>query len=232
MRAWYRDLGLILPASAEFPGRPDQDGAGLGVDEQLWDVVRGHPLRIIRRYLHHIGRRAFDRNLPRPGQGRPTVLRLQKRAAIFGHLGLGQFPQHRSRQHPLDEHVALEDHLFALVGAEALEDRHGLRAPVGPGSHRAHDRLHVGDAPDTVAVMIGPVEAECRAPVVHHEQDRLRWTDHGIDEGREIVAVGDEAIGVGTRIRQFAGIAHANQIRHDQPAASRKLGHNIAPKIG
>src|SRR5882762_3060563 len=47
MRARYRHLGLVFPAAAEIPDGPDQDRAGLGVDEKLWQLVLGHPFRIV-----------------------------------------------------------------------------------------------------------------------------------------------------------------------------------------
>ena len=58
--------------------------------------------------------------------------------------------------------------------------------PPGNGPRRS---LHIGDAAHAIAVMVGPVEAQRRAPVVHHEHDRLRATDDGIDEGPEIFSV-------------------------------------------
>jgi len=60
----------------------------------------------------------------------------------------------------------------------------------------------------------------------------LRGTDDRIDEARQIFAVGREAVGVGIRIWQFGGIAHADQIRRDQAAISFQFGNDVAPKIG
>jgi hypothetical protein len=159
VRARHGHFSLVFPAPAELPDRAGQDRTGLGIDEQLRQAVLRHPFRIVRRDRHDIGGFARDRNLPRPGQRRPAVLASQERPAIFRHLGLGQVPQHRSRQHPLDEHVAVENHRFALIGAKALEDRRRRRAPFLPAGDRPHDRLHIGDAADTVAMTIGPVEA-------------------------------------------------------------------------
>src|ERR1700687_2926813 len=192
MRARYGDFGLVFPTSAEIPDSTDQDRAGFGVDEQFWDVVLRHPLRIVGSDLHHVGGFACYRNLPRPGQRRPAVPGFRKGAAIFRHLGLGQFPQDRPRQYPLDEHVALEDHRLAFVGAKALKDRRRRRTPFVPGSDGPHDPLHIGNAADTIAVMIGPVETERRAPIVHHEHDGFRNPYDRIDEGFEKFAVGRE----------------------------------------
>src|SRR4051812_42699124 len=46
MRARNGDLGLVFPAAAEVTQRADQDGAGIGADEQFWHVVLRHPARI------------------------------------------------------------------------------------------------------------------------------------------------------------------------------------------
>src|SRR5205814_1817363 len=43
MRARDRDFGLVFPTSAKIPDSTDQDGAGLGVDEQFWNVGLGQP---------------------------------------------------------------------------------------------------------------------------------------------------------------------------------------------
>jgi hypothetical protein len=44
--------------------------------------------------------------------------------------------------------------------------------------------------------------------------------------------VGRETVGVGTGIWQFGGIAHADQVRRDQPAAPLQFGNDVAPQIG
>jgi len=67
---------------------------------------------------------------------------------------------------------------------------------------------------------------------VDDEQNPFTWSDHRIDKRIEIFAMGGEAIGIGSRILQFAGIAHADQVRRDQPAATVEFGHHVAPKIG
>src|SRR3954452_24808585 len=92
MRARHGDFGLVFPASAKFSRRADQNGAGFGIDEQLWNLVLRHPLRIVRGYLHDIRWFASYRNLPRPGQRRPAVFALEIRPAIFRHLSLAQLP--------------------------------------------------------------------------------------------------------------------------------------------
>jgi hypothetical protein len=64
---------------------------------------------------------------------------------------------------------------------------------------------------------------------MHHEHERFRIPDHRIDEGSEIATVSREAVGFGSRIWQFGGIAHADQIRRDQPAAPLQFGNDVAP---
>jgi hypothetical protein len=105
-------------------------------------------------------------------------------------------------------------------------------APLVPRGDGPHDRLHIGDTADTIAVMVGPVEAECRAPIVHHKHDGFRRPDDSVDEGCKIFAVGREAVGFRAGIWQFGGIAHADQIGQDQPAASLQFGNDVAPEIG
>jgi len=67
---------------------------------------------------------------------------------------------------------------------------------------------------------------------MHHQHDRFGAAGHRIDEGVEIAAMGRESIGIRTGIGQFGGIAHADQIRRDQPAVSFQLGNDVAPQIG
>ena len=67
---------------------------------------------------------------------------------------------------------------------------------------------------------------------MHHEHQGFGRTCHRIDESPEISAVSGEAIGIGTGRSQLGGIAHADQIRHDQPAQTFQLGDNVAPEIG
>src|SRR5579871_304158 len=94
MRPWYGDLGLVLPATAELPDRSDQDGAGLGIDEELWDVVRAHPPRVVGGDGDDIGRFARNRDLPRPGQRWPTIFALEEGFAVLAHFGVREFPKH------------------------------------------------------------------------------------------------------------------------------------------
>ena len=61
-----------------------------------------------------------------------------------------------------------------FFGAKGLEDRRRRLAPLLPPGNRPRNSLHIGDAAHAITVMVGPIEAQRRAPVVHHEHDRLR----------------------------------------------------------
>jgi hypothetical protein len=93
----------------------------------------GEPGRIVLDHPHDVGRRALDRNLPGPGQRRAAILAgIRKRAAILGHLLVAELAHHRAGQHAFDEHVLLQDHVLAAVGAETLE---GAAAFSGQSAH-------------------------------------------------------------------------------------------------
>src|SRR5262249_9522883 len=81
----------------------------------------------------------------------------------FRHLLDGEGAQDGLRQDLLDEEVVSQDHGFAGLGAQRLQDwAHLQRVPVIPGL-RLHDRLHVRDTLHGLAVAVGPGEAERRA---------------------------------------------------------------------
>ena len=124
---------LVAPSPAELALRSDQDGSGIAIDEQFGDVVLGHPIGVGGHQLDHGGGFAVDWDFARPGQGRPAMLaRLCEGTPIFGHLGRVEPPQDRGGQHPLDEHVPVEDHFVPRRGAEALEDPPRALQPFGP----------------------------------------------------------------------------------------------------
>ncbi len=64
------------------------------------------------------------------------------------------------------------------------------------------------------------------------ENDRPLGADHPVDEAPEELGVGLEAVGLGARIVEFFGIAHADQIGRDSAAEPRNLRHHRAPQIG
>src|SRR5690606_32193195 len=108
MDAVDRHLVLVRPGAADLALAADQDRAGLGVDEQLRHRAGGEPRAVLRDDLDHVRRLAGDRNLARPGQGRPPrFARLGERPAI-GVVLLGrQRAQDRGGQDALDEDVLL-----------------------------------------------------------------------------------------------------------------------------
>src|ERR1700738_4956220 len=83
MRSGDRHFGLVLETPAKLPDSSDQDRTWLGIDEQLWNLVLRHPLRIVGYDLHHVRGLARDRDLARPGQRRPAVLSSRVGLAIF-----------------------------------------------------------------------------------------------------------------------------------------------------
>jgi hypothetical protein len=42
----------------------------------------------------------------------------------------------------------------------------------------------------------------------------------------------DEAVDVGTGVRQFAGVAHPDEVGRDEPAARFQFRNHVAPQIG
>src|SRR5580704_17841555 len=95
MAAADRDLRLVMPAAAEFARRPGQDRTRLGVDKQLRHLVLRHPFGIGGDQGDDICRLAVDRDLARPGEGRPALFAGWERPPVFGHLGRLQLAQDR-----------------------------------------------------------------------------------------------------------------------------------------
>ena len=66
---------------------------------------------------------------------------------------------------------------------------------------------------------IRPVEAQGPSPVVQDERQWLR-SDHLIDKGVDVTGVAREAVAVRLGAgRDLVRVAHADEIRGDQPAA-------------
>src|SRR5215472_5396454 len=74
MAAANRYLVLVRPAPTEFALGADEDRAGIGIDEEFRDLRCGEPAGIVVDECRDRGRLAVDRDLARPGEGRPTVL--------------------------------------------------------------------------------------------------------------------------------------------------------------
>ena len=80
-------------------------------------------------------------------------------------------------------------------------------------------------------MMVGPVEAERRAPIVADDHDRGLRADHRIDESPEKSAMGRETVCLRTGMLQLVGIPHADQIRRDAAAEPGHFRHDIAPQV-
>ena len=74
MKSWDRDFRLIGPTSAELSLGTNQNGSGLGVDEQLGDGAAGHPLRVSLNLFHHMGRLPRNGDLTGPVEGRLSIV--------------------------------------------------------------------------------------------------------------------------------------------------------------
>ena len=102
----------------------------------------------------------------------------------------------------------------------------GIR-PFLPGN-RPDDGLHVDQAFDAFRVSFGPVEAQGRAPIVHHQRDTASQI-HGVEPSVQNGAVVGETVGAVGRTPRFA---HAHQVRCQAPANRTQMGNDVAPKIG
>ncbi len=119
-----------------------------------------------------------DGDLPGPGQCRASSLaRGGERPPIRRHLLVGELTQDGFRQDFFNEIVVLQDHRLAGLGSERLQGRtHAHLVPMVPALRR-NDRLHERDTLHGLAMAIGPVEAEGRAPVVDDQGDPLAYRD-------------------------------------------------------
>src|SRR5260221_13386149 len=121
--------------------------------------------------------------------------------------------------------------IFSPTGGRPVLSRfRGLFIPVVPAA-RLHERPHVGDAADRVAVPVGPVEAEPRAPVVDDQGDALTHPEV-LQQGVEIATVLDEAVRPGTGVRQLVGVTHADQVRRDAASEGLQVGQHVPPQVG
>src|SRR5262249_18280949 len=179
----------------------------------------------------YVGRIALDGDLPGPRQRRPPPLAgLGERPSVLRHLLGVKRAQDGPWQDLLDEKVILQDHRLAGLGTQRLQSwTHIQLVPVVPAL-RAHYRFHVRDTLHCLAVAVGPVEAESRAPIVDAEGDPL-VPIQGLEQGVEVAAVLDESIRAGAAVRQLLGVAHADQVGGDAAAYWLKVRQDVAPEI-
>src|SRR5260221_6389488 len=80
---------------------------------------------------------------------------------------------------------------------------------------------------------VRPVEAQGPSPVVQDERQRLS-SDHLIDKGVKVAGVAREAVAVRLGAgRDLVRVAHADEIRFDQPAAGGlDLRQGTSPQEG
>ena len=227
MAAVHSDLALVGPASRELPLRTDEDRARVTVDEELRHVTLGQPVRVSLHDLDHVSGLAVDRNLSRPCEGwTPRLAGFQVRPAILGHLLFAQVPENRTRQDSLHEDVLLQHDFLTGRRTHCLED---ASSRVGPRIPRygLHDRLHVSDAAHRVGMPPRPVEAEARAPVVHHE-GHVAGGINCFEPGIEIPAVVGEAIPPPFRRPR---VPHSDEVRGEATTHRLYMGDDVAPEI-
>ena len=176
-----------------------------------------------------VGRLAVDGDLPGPGQGRATSRSISERPAVLVHLLVAERPQDRRREDGLHEEVLFHDHFLAGVRSQPLEDAPCLLGPLVPGD-RSDDGLHVGDARHPVTVAVGPVEPECRPPVVDDEGDVIAEVEL-VQQAVEVAAVVHEPVRAGALIVELVRVAMADQIRGDAPGGGGQVGDHVAPQV-
>jgi hypothetical protein len=213
--------------AAEIPDTAHHQGTGFRVDEELRDLAVLEPGAVGVDNLDHVGGFALDRQLARPHQSRKPGFTGGKGAAIGGHFIVAQLPEDASRQHGLDEAVLVEHQAFSGARPKSAEHPIATGSKIFPTSRR-RDGLHVSDRFDLLAVPEGPIEAECRAPVVHYERDLLPQSQR-LEPVVEITGVVDEAVGPARRRRRSP---HADQIRRETAADIADRRDDIAPEIG
>src|SRR6516162_8512954 len=177
MAPLHRHFGLVRPGAANFPLPADQDRAWVCINKELRNMGLGKPGRIVFNHLHYIRGLALDRNHAWPCKRGPAVLaRISEGPAVSGHLLLTEPAYDGAGQHPFNEYVLFKNHLLAAFGTETLKHTSCILRPVGP-SERRDNRFHVNDALHSVAVLVGPVETHCRAPVMEHQDDLFAQAD-------------------------------------------------------
>src|SRR5215472_7703776 len=102
-----RHLGLRWQLVDEFEVCVvGENPTGLGLQEQLGHAARREPLVVGRHDGDYVGGLALDRDLPGPGQRRPSSLAgLGERPPVLRHLLGGEGAQDGLRQNLLDEKV-------------------------------------------------------------------------------------------------------------------------------
>src|SRR5262244_809066 len=179
---------------------------------------------------HHIRGVTFNRNHSWPCERGPAVLaRSSEGLTVSGHFRLTELAYDGVRQHSFNEHVLFKNQLLAAFGSETLKHTSCILGPVGP-SERCDDRFHVNDALHSVAVLVGPVETHCRAPVMEHQDNLVAQADL-FPQCKQIAALFGICVTLWTGVLELVRIAHADQIAGDQATQPFAERHDVAPEI-
>lgn len=171
-----------------------------------------------------------ERNVAWPAQRwTPFLPRCKERTAILGHFIISQFANDRSGQNFLDKEILLENHLLASWRSHRLKGRCRRIRPFRPG-HWPDQCFHIGNAPNRIAVHVGPMEAQCAAPVMNDEGHLAMHPDL-IEQLEQIIGVFGKVITVRAAVRKLFGITHTDQVRRNAPTQIGHMGHDVAPEI-
>ncbi|COV78766.1 Uncharacterised protein [Mycobacterium tuberculosis] len=230
MHAGHCDFGLVGPAPDIVTDAAGDDRAGLGVDEQFRHVGFLEPAPVLVDQRDDLGGLTVDWKVSWPRQRGATVLAaVHEWPPIVVHFLVAELSQDRPGQHPFDKDVVLQRHWLALRRSETLEHTPHGRRPVRP-RHRGDDRFHERDPLHSVAMLVSPVEAERRAPVVQHQYHVVAEVER-IPEREQKVSLLAIAIAVGSRWAELVRRAHPDQIAGHQPAQPFQVRHDVAPQV-
>jgi hypothetical protein len=66
---------------------------------------------------------------------------------------------------------------------------------------------------------------------MHDQGDALTHSEF-LQQGVEVAAVFDEAVRLGSAVRQLVGVTHADQIRCDAASEGLEVGQHVALQVG
>src|SRR5260370_16094003 len=145
------------------------------------------------------------------------------------HFGVSELAHHRARQHPLDENVVAQNHVFAGRRTKAAERIQSEFREITP--HQWYrNGFHISDALNAVTMLLRPIEAEHGTPIMDHEDDFVAQFEF-LPKREKKAAMCGIGVTVGAGIWQLRGIAHTNQVAGDEAAEATTCRHHIAPEI-
>src|SRR6266852_9741839 len=213
------DAVLIREAARQSSDSARDEHTGLRVNKELRQRRCFQPCGVGGNPIMDISRLARQRHFACPLQCRPAIVAgLQEWSPVLCHLVRRQRPLRDAGQHLLDEHVLTEHQSFARRRTHGLQRRTEAFWQILQGE-RSNERLHISYRANALLMTIRPVEAQGPSPVVQDERQWLR-SDHLIDKGVNVTGVAREAVAVRLGAgRDLVRVAHADEIRGDQPAA-------------